>query len=93
MSAVAHIRDAYHPNAYLQHVKSVKSGLSARTKLLNLLENQPLSTSKLARKAEMSYSSARYHLRLLAVEGRVSARGKRPCVWTLTGFGQKRLDV
>lgn len=85
------IRESYHPNAYLQYVNSVISGLSARTKILNLLDKQPVNAGDLARLTGLSYAASMHHLRLLEVEGTVGRRGKRPCVWFLTGLGQKRL--
>ena len=89
--SVAAIKGNYHPNAYLQRVRNVKGGLVARTKLLSLLEAQPDTTVDSATKTGMSYEAALHHLRLLESEGTVSRRGKRPCVWMLTGLGQKRL--
>jgi predicted ArsR family transcriptional regulator len=85
-------KESYHPNAYLQQVKSVKSGLAARTKILNVLEKREFAASAIARDVAMSYESVRYHLRLLEAEGTVRRAGKkRPCIWLLTGLGQKRL--
>jgi predicted transcriptional regulator len=88
---VAAIKETYHPNAYLQNVRNVKSGLKARTNLLGILEIQPNSASNLAAKVDASYAVVTHHLRLLENEGTVSRKGKRPCVWMLTGLGQKRL--
>jgi predicted ArsR family transcriptional regulator len=85
------IKGNYHPNAYLEHVRNVKSGLKTRTKLLGILEIQPDSAGNLAAKAETSYEVVTHHLRLLEHEGTVSRKGKRPCIWMLTGMGQKRL--
>ena len=85
------IKENYHPNAYLQHVRNVKSGLKARTKILVSLEIQPDSATNLAAKASSSYEVVIHHLRLLEDEGTVSRRGKRPSIWTTTGLGQKRL--
>jgi predicted ArsR family transcriptional regulator len=85
------IKGSYHPNAFLQHVKSVKSGLSARTKIIFALEKRSAAASAIAHDAGLSYDVARYHLRLLESEGTVRRAGKRPCVWLLTGLGQKRL--
>jgi hypothetical protein len=88
---VSNIKESYHPNAYLQHVKNVRSGLAARTKLLNLLDQQAVSAGTLARNSKMSYAAAIHHLWLLEAEETVNRRGKRPCVWVVTGMGQKRL--
>jgi hypothetical protein len=85
-------KESYHPNAYLQQVKSVKNGLTARTKILNVLEKREATVSAIASDAAMSYDSTRYHLHLLEAEGTVRRAGKkRPCIWLLTGMGQKRL--
>jgi hypothetical protein len=88
---VATIKEAYHPNAYLHGVKSVKSGLAARTKILNLLDTQPMSAGNAAHNTNLSYGVVWYHLRLLETEGTVCRHGERPCVWSSTGLGQKRL--
>ena len=85
------IKGTYHPKAFLHHVKNVKSGLEARTKILNLLDQQPFSAPTIARNIAMSYDAVLYHLHLLEAEATVSRRGKRPRIWVLTGLGQKRL--
>ena len=88
---VATIKNNYHPNAYLKHVRNVKCGLAARTRLLSLLETQQVATGSAAFNANMSYAAALHHLRLLEEDGTIIRRGKRPCIWQLTGMGQKRL--
>jgi predicted ArsR family transcriptional regulator len=85
------IKNLYHPNAYLHKVKNVKSGLRARSKILVALDKQPASAASVATSVKMSYNAAIHHLRLLEAEGTVQRKGKRPCVWLLTGLGQKRL--
>jgi predicted transcriptional regulator len=85
------LREHYHPNAYLQRIKNVKSGLEARTRLLSVLEKQPAKTRKLGFSTALSYSTVTYHLRHLEKEAAVVRKGKKPCVWHLTGLGQKRL--
>jgi hypothetical protein len=85
------IKETYHPNAYLHHVINVKSGLKARTKILGALEMLPDRAGTIARNSGYSYAAVAHHLRLLEAEERVSRRGKRPCIWLLTGLGQKRL--
>jgi predicted transcriptional regulator len=85
------IKEAYHPNAYLQNVRNVKSGLSARTKILSVLDKQSADSATVARNVAMSYAAVQHHLRLLEEEGTVRRVGKRPCSWLLTGLGQKRL--
>ncbi len=88
---VAAIRQTYHPNAYLKHVKPVKAGLAARTKILNTLDKQPISAPSIAKHSSISYKAARYHLLLLEAEGTVCRKGKKPSIWLSTGMGQKRL--
>jgi hypothetical protein len=90
---VATIKGNYHPNAYLHGVKSVKGGLAARTKILNLLDLQPMSATNAAHNTALSYGVVWYHLRLLEAEGTVCRHGERPCVWSSTGLGQKRLSA
>ncbi len=85
------LKGVYHPNAYLQNMKNVKSGLEARTKILGVLDKQSVSASVAAGIVSMTYDVVMYHLRRLEVEQTVCRKGKRPCVWVLTGFGQKRL--
>jgi predicted transcriptional regulator len=85
------IKESYHPNAYLQHVKGVKAGLIARTKILNLLDNQTTDATTIAQSVAMSYVAVMHHLWLLEAEGTVRRVGKRPFSWLLTGLGQKRL--
>lgn len=85
------IKEAYHPNAYLQNLKNVKTGLSARTKILISLDKQPVSAIVIARDIAMHYPVVMYHLHLLEKEETICRKGKRPCVWVLTGLGQKRL--
>ncbi|MGB9841115.1 MAG: winged helix-turn-helix domain-containing protein [Candidatus Bathyarchaeales archaeon] len=85
------MKEAFHPNAYLQLVKNVKSGLIARTKILSALEHQTSDTSSIAKGLRLSYGAVMHHLRLLEKEGIVNRKGKRPTLWMLTGRGQKRL--
>jgi len=85
------IKKALHPNAYLQRVRNVKTGLKARTKILNALEKKRSDASSIARELPLSYSTVMHHLRLLEIEGIVNRKGKRPYLWLLTGLGQKRL--
>ena len=68
------IKGLYHPNAYLQRVKNVTSGLKARTKILCLLDQQPFSAPALARSIAMSYDTVLYHLHLLEAEAMVRRR-------------------
>jgi len=85
------IKETYHPNAYLHCVKSVKTGLVARTKILNLLETTTSSATGIAQKTGLSYVSVLHHLRLLERVGAARRKARRPYLWELTGSGQKRL--
>jgi DNA-binding transcriptional ArsR family regulator len=85
------IRESFHPNAYLELVKNVKGGLSTRTEILDIIENQPLDASSLAKEIGLSYGTVMHHLRLLENEEIVNRKGKRPYFWIPTGLGQKRL--
>jgi predicted ArsR family transcriptional regulator len=86
------IRQIYHANAYLTKIHNVKHGLQTRTKILIQLEKQPLSAPAIAREAKISYASVHHHLLLLEAEATVQRKGQHPCIWILTGLGQKRLD-
>ena len=81
----------YHPNAFLNSKKDIQPGLVARTKLLDVLEDQTYKTTKLSKKAQLSYSVALYHLHLLEAENIVRHIGKQRYLWQLTGAGQQRL--
>jgi predicted transcriptional regulator len=72
-------------------VKNVKSGLKARTRILNALETRESAATAIAKLKSLSYGVVMHHLRLLENEGTVSRKGKRPYIWLLTGLGQKRL--
>ena len=85
------IKGAYHPNAYVQNVKNVKAGLVARTKILNAIDKQPVSAPAISISIVMSYAGVMYHLHLLEKEETLCRKGRRPCIWILTGLGQKRL--
>lgn len=70
----------------------MQSGLSARSKILVLLEREPYSAGKIAKQSLLTYNVVIYHLRLLKHEGTVERRGSRHYVWLPTGVGQKRLS-
>ena len=72
-------------------MKNVKSGLKARTKILNVLETRESVATSIAKETSVSYGVVMHHLRLLENDGTVYRKGKRPYVWLLTGLGQKRL--
>jgi len=81
----------YHPKAFLSLRRNVSRGLTARTKILSLLERSPQSAKMLAEKIGSSYTSILHHLHLLEAE-RITTRGnKKPYLWSLTGAGQQRL--
>ena len=84
-------RFRFHPNSFLSLRRNVKPGLSARTKIIKILEKNSLSTNLISLKSELSYSSALYHLHLLKNENIVVCRGKRKYIWELTGKGQQKL--
>ncbi|MBT0160246.1 ArsR family transcriptional regulator [Candidatus Bathyarchaeota archaeon A05DMB-2] len=69
----------------------MRNGLSARTKILDVLEQRSSGAAGIARETSLSYNVVMHHLRLLQHEGTVDRRGNRPYVWMLTGLGQKRL--
>jgi predicted ArsR family transcriptional regulator len=81
-----------HPNAYLKKIRNVDSGLKARSKILEALENETYSAAKIAKEVSLSYNVAMHHLRLLENEGIVHRKGSRPYYWVSTGLGQKRLS-
>jgi predicted transcriptional regulator len=82
---------ALHPNAYLKNTRNVKSGLSARSKVLSVLDKDCFSAPRLAKETGLSYAVVTYHLKLLEAEGTVKRKGSGRFVWLSTGFGQKRL--
>jgi predicted transcriptional regulator len=80
-----------HPNAYLQNVRNVNSGLKARSKILQMLESKPSTASIITVEATLTYGVVMHHLRLLENEGIIHRKGRRPYYWVVTGLGQKRL--
>ncbi|HMK95357.1 MAG TPA: winged helix-turn-helix domain-containing protein [Candidatus Limnocylindrales bacterium] len=69
----------------------MKSGLVARSKILEALETSPSDAARIAKSTALSYSVVTHHLRLLKNEGIVHRHGRRPYNWASTGLGQKRL--
>ena len=69
----------------------MKSGLKARTLILNALDKQSSNGGTIAKENRLSYAVVMHHLRLLEAEGVARRKGRRPYSWVLTGFGQKRL--
>jgi len=84
-------KGSYHPNAFLSIRRNIRPGLVARTKIVLLLEKESLDTKALVQQTMLSYSSVRYHLRLLETEKVISHKGSKPYSWELTGIGQQRL--
>ena len=88
---MASIKETWHPNANLKSIRNVRSGLSARTKILVVLDREPFSATKIAKQTSLHYNVVMYHLRLLMAEGTVERRGSRRYIWLQTGIGQTRL--
>ena len=86
------IKETLHPNAYLKNLRNVKSGVRARTKILQTLESGPSASYRIAKERALSYGVVVHHLRLLENEGIVHRKGRRPFYWVSTGLGQKRLS-
>ena len=86
-------KEAYHPNAFLSAKRNIHPGLVARTKIVLLLEKGGFNTKALAEQSKLSYSSVRYHLRLLEAEKIILHKGDKPYFWELTGVGQQRLNL
>ena len=82
-----------HPNAYLENVRNVKSGLRTRSKILETIEDEPSDAAKIAKTTAMSYNVVMHHLHLLRNEGIIARSGRRPYHWATTGLGQKRLQA
>lgn len=86
------IKQIWHPNAYLKNTRNVQSGLSARTKILSVLDRQGFSAGIIAKESGLTYNIAIYHLKLLKNEGTVERKGISRYVWLSTGLGQRRLN-
>jgi len=82
---------AYHPKAFLTLKRNVQPGLLARTRIVSILEKEESDAKKLAQETGLNYASVLYHLHLLEAENILMRKGKRSCVWELTGAGQQRL--
>ena len=81
----------YNPNAFLTLKRNIKPGLSARTKILGVLEQKMCNTKTVSGETELSYKTVLYHLHLLEAENILSHKGRRTYVWQLTGVGQQKL--
>lgn len=86
------MKRAFHPRAFLSQRRNVRSGLVARTQILQTLEKQESDVRGIAGSGKLSYRVVTYHLRLLEAERVVGRKGERkPYVWRVTGVGQQRL--
>lgn len=86
-------KESYHPKAHLQHVRNVRNGLLARTKILDVLDGATSNAKAISEATSQSYGVVVHHLRLLEIEGCVTRTAKKPFAWALTGIGQKRLVI
>jgi len=82
---------AYHPKAFLSLKRNVKPGLLVRTKIVLILEKKASKAKSITEETGLSYASVLHHLHLLEAENILTRKGKRNCVWELTGAGQQRL--
>ena len=82
---------AHNPKAFLTLKRNVQPGLSARTKIVSVLEKRVCDAKKVSHETGLSYATVLYHLHLLEAEKILSRRGRRSYVWELTGAGQQRL--
>lgn len=70
----------------------MRSGLIARTQILQALEKKESDVKGVANSGGLSYRVVTYHLKLLEAEHVVDKKGERkPYVWQVTGVGQQRL--
>jgi len=84
-------RNHYHPKAFLLRTKNIKPGLTARTKIVRLLEKDSLTANGISERSNLSYSSILHHLHLMENEHIVARSDEKPYKWELTGAGQKTL--
>jgi len=86
------LKRVFHPRAFLSRKRNVRLGLSARTRILQVLEKQESNIKGIVGLSGLHYGVVVHHLRLLEAERVVVRKGdKRPFVWELTGVGQQRL--
>ena len=87
-----HLKRAFHPKAFLSLKRNVRSGLNARTLILQVLEKHEVNIKNIAGSSGLKYGVILHHLRLLETERVVARKGeKKPLIWGLTGAGQQRL--
>ena len=84
-------KPAYHPKAFLTLKRNVQAGLTARSKILSVLEHKTTTTVNISRETGLSYAVVLYHLHLLEIENLLFRKGNRCYLWELTGIGQQRL--
>ena len=85
------LKEVHHPKAFLSLKRNVRPGLTARTRIVLLLEKGASNAKSIAQKTELSYGVILHHLHLIEAENILVRKGKRPYVWELTGAGQQRL--
>lgn len=85
------MKESFHPKAFLSTKRNVKLGLTARTRIIQALENKNANAKGISDLTGLSYKVVFHHLRLLEIEGVVNRKGVKPFVWELTGVGQQRL--
>jgi len=87
------VKRVFHPRAFLSRKRNVRLGLSARTRILQVLEKQECNVKSIVGLSGLHYNVVVHHLRLLEAEQVVVRKGdKKPFVWQLTGVGQQRLN-
>ncbi len=87
------MKRVFHPRAFLSRKRNVRLGLSARTRILQVLEKQECNVKSIVGLSGLHYNVVVHHLRLLEAEQVVVRKGdKKPFVWQLTGVGQQRLN-
>jgi DNA-binding IclR family transcriptional regulator len=85
---------AYHPKAQLTKVRNTKAGLTSRTKIISSMEGGAETIAEIADRSRLSYGCVSHHLRLLKREKiTVRSGGRRRYTWTLTEFGQQKLQT
>jgi len=86
------LKASFHPKAFLEHKGNKRSGLAARSLILNQLEKKPRDIKSIMAETGLKYAIILYHLRLLETERVIMRKSnKKPYVWELTGIGQKQL--
>ncbi len=86
-------RTLYHRKAYLTTTRNVKAGLASRTKIISSMEDGAKTVTEISKRSALSYACVAHHLHLLRKE-KITLRsgGRRGYTWTLTEFGQQKLQ-